>query len=278
MCIKTIKKLKYKLFSDKRVALIKLDGIIIDSQVMPVATKIIEAIEQVKKQGFKSVVIRVNSPGGTVGASQEIYSAIKKLQKEDIKVVASLGDVAASGGVYTAVAADKIIANPGTVTGSIGVIIKSNVLKDLYKKIGIDQDIVKSGKFKDILSEMKHLDKEEKKILQDMVDDTYYQFIGVVSKERNLDIDTVKGFADGRVFTGSMAKELGLVDEVGSQDDAVKLAAELAGIKGEPEVVNISPKKSFWQMISKMSVEQVFENYGLTSMVSGIPLWLMPKI
>lgn len=274
MCLKKLKLLKNKIFEDKRVALIKLDGVIIDTQVMPVASKIIESIEQVKEEDFKTVVVRINSPGGTVGASQEIYAALKKLQEEDIKVVVSLGDVAASGGVYIAMGAQKIVSNPGTVTGSIGVIIKSNVLKDLYKKIGIDQDIVKSGKFKDILSEIKHLSREEKQIIQAMIDDTYNQFVNVVAEGRKIDIEKVKEFADGRIFTGSMAKELGLVDELGTQQDAVKLAAEMAGIKQEPKVVNISPKKSFWQTISKISLEQVIES-GITS---GMPLWLMPKL
>ena len=147
-----INKIKYTVFKDKRIALIKLEGIILDSGYLSSSSKIIESLKNVKTLGIKTIVLRINSPGGTVGASQEIYTEIKKLQKDGTKVVVSLGDVAASGGLYVAVAGDKIVSNPGTVTGSIGVIIKSSVIKDLYKKIGIEHQIVKSGPYKDILS------------------------------------------------------------------------------------------------------------------------------
>jgi len=271
-------KAKHKIFQDKRVALIKLDGVIIDSNVMPVATKIIEALREVKKQGIKSVVLRINSPGGTVGASQEIYSAIKEIQEDGVKVIASFGDVAASGGVYVGVAADKIVCNSGTVTGSIGVIIRTNVVKGLYKKIGIDKQVVKSVQYKDILSDLKYLSRDERKILEELVDSTHNEFINMVAKERNLSLEDVKKFADGRIFSGIQAKEYGLVDEIGSQRDAIKLAASLTGIKGEPHVVNMTPKKSFWHTISKLSIDQVLEQIGVNSVTSGIPLWLMPGI
>jgi len=215
------KKNKYKLFSDKRIALIKLDGIIIDSVNLPVVSKITESFDMVKKLGIKTVVLRINSPGGTVGASQEIYNAILRLKNDNIKVVISLGDVAASGGIYIAVAGDKIVSNPGTVTGSIGVIIKTRVIKELYGKIGIDHEIIKSGQFKDILSDTKYLSDEDKAILQNMVDDTYKQFVETIAQNRNIDVETVKSFADGRIFTGLQAKEYGLIDEIGSQADAI---------------------------------------------------------
>lgn len=278
MCKKILNKLKYKFFEDRRIALIKLEGIIIDSSAMPVACKIIEAFDEVKTMGIKSVVLKINSPGGTVGASQEIYDAIKKLQEEGVKVVASFGDVAASGGVYVGVAADKIVSNSGTITGSIGVIIKNSVIKDLYKKIGIDQDIVKSGQFKDILSQTKYFSEEERNILQDLINSTYEQFVQIVAKERNLDVEKVKEFADGRIFSGIKAKELGLIDEIGSQADAVDLAAKLVEMKGKPQIIDISPKKNFLQKLTKLGVNELFDNIGLGSVYSGVPLWLMPGV
>lgn len=274
-----ISNLKQKIFEDNRVALVKLEGIIIDTCNVPVATKIIESIEKVKKQKIKAMVLRINSPGGTVGASQEIFDAIKKAREENnIKVVVSLGDVAASGGVYVAVGGDKIISNPGTVTGSIGVIIRTSVIKDLYKKIGVDHQIIKSGPYKDILSNIKYLSDEEKEILQKLIDDTYLQFVNVVAAGRNLDVEKVKLFADGRIFSGVQAKEYGLVDETGSLNDAVNLAAKLAEIKGKPIVVDMSPKKNLVQKITGVTINEFFDNIGLGSMYSGVPMWLMPGL
>lgn len=275
---KLLKKIKSNLFKDKRVALIKLEGIIIDSNYVPVVSKITELFEEVKKQGIKSLVLRINSPGGTVAASQELHDAIKKLKKEGVKVIASLGDVAASGGVYTAIAADKIVSNSGTVTGSIGVIIKTNVMKDLYKKIGVDHQIVKSGPYKDILSNSRYFTDEEKAILQELIDTTYNQFVEAIAQDRNIDIEKVKSFADGRIFTGVQAKEYGLVDEIGSQADAVDLAAKLAQIKGKPHVIEMSPKKTLWQKLTFTNIREFFESTGLSCIYSGVPLWLMPGV
>ena len=258
-----INKIKYTVFKDKRIALIKLEGIILDSGYLSSSSKIIESLKNVKTLGIKTIVLRINSPGGTVGASQEIYTEIKKLQKDGTKVVVSLGDVAASGGLYVAVAGDKIVSNPGTVTGSIGVIIKSSVIKDLYKKIGIEHQIVKSGPYKDILSQTRFFTDEEKTILQELIDVTYNQFIKTISENRNIDIEEVKKFADGRIFTGDQAKEYGIVDSIGSQSDAIDLAAELAEIKGEPVVIEITSKKSLLQKISGANVSALLEKAGI---------------
>ncbi|MFA6989548.1 MAG: signal peptide peptidase SppA [Candidatus Gastranaerophilaceae bacterium] len=278
MCIKKIlKKLKYTFFEDKRIALIRLEGIIADTSALPVASKISEAIDKVQEKEIKALILRINSPGGTVGASQELFDKIKKLKDHGVKVVVSMGDVAASGGLYIAVAADKIVANPGTVTGSIGVIIKAGILKELYKKIGLEHDIVKSGKFKDILSDLKHMSKEDQEILQEMVDDTYYQFITAISTERKINIEDVKKFADGRVFTGNQAKQLGIVDETGSLKDAENLAKKLAGIEGEPDIIEIEPQKSFFQKISKLSLDQVLNGVSFNSIYSNIPLWILKR-
>lgn len=270
-----INKIKYSLSSDNRIGLIKLEGIILDTGSLPVATKIIESIKTAKKQGIKNLVIKINSPGGTVGASQEIYRELKKAQEEGMKIVASLGDVAASGGLYVAVAADKIVSNPGTVTGSIGVIIKTSVMKTLYQKIGIDSETVKSGEYKDILSNTKYLSEDEKEILQSLIDSTYGQFILEVSQNRNIEIEEVKNFSDGRIFSGLQAKELGLVDEIGSLSDAVDLLAKMAEIKDKPEIVDLSPKKSFMQKVTGASMQEILESAGLNAFYKNIPLWLM---
>lgn len=274
----SINKIKCRFLGDKRVALVKLEGIIIDSGNLPVVTKIIEAFDEIIKQDIKSVVLRINSPGGTVGASQEIYSAIQRLKSKGIKVIASFGDIAASGGVYVAAASDRIVSNPGTITGSIGVILKSKVIKDLYQKIGIDQEVIKSGTFKDILSEARYFTDEEKTLLQNMVDNTYNQFIKAVAEGRNLDIETVKSFADGRIFTGIQAKDYGLVDQIGTQADAVDLAAEIVGIKGKPNVIDMTPKKNLWQKVTGSNMGNLLENIGINSIYSGVPLWLMPGL
>lgn len=273
---KCLDKLKYTLFADNRVGIIKMEGIILDTGAFPFATKVIESFEMAKKQDIKTLVLRINSPGGTVGASQEIFREIKKCREKGMKVVVSLGDVAASGGLYVAMAADKIMSNPGTVTGSIGVIIKTNIVKDLYKKIGIDSQTVKSGEFKDILSSTRYLSEEEKEILQELIDSTYEQFVTEIAENRGIAREDVKKFADGRIFSGTQAKELGLVDKIGSQSDAVDYAAKLAGIKGKPDKVHLSPKKTFLQKLTGSSLQEVLENAGLNAFYKSTPLWLMP--
>lgn len=272
-----INKIKFKLFKDKRIALIKIEGIILDSGCFQSASKIIDSFKTVKDMGIKTIVLRINSPGGTVGASQEIYREIKKLQKENVKVIVSLGDVAASGGIYIAAAGDKIVGNPGTVTGSVGVIIKSGVIKELYKKIGIDHQVVKSGPYKDILSDSRFFTDEEKQLLQEMIDNTYNQFVQVISENRNLSIEEVKKFADGRIFTGEQAKNYGLIDVMGSLSDAVDLAAELSEIKGEPHIIEVTPKKSFIQKFTGASTVKILDKVGLGAVPSGLPLWIMPE-
>ncbi len=272
-----LKNLKAKAKSkDNRIAVLRLEGIILDSQSLPIASKFMEQLEEVKKKKYKALVIKLNTPGGTVGASQEIFDQINRLKKEGIKVVMSMGDVAASGGVYVAMAGDKVVSNPGTITGSIGVIIKTNVTKNLYKKIGVDQQVIKSGQHKDMLSSMRYLSMQEKKLLQGLIDNTYEQFVKVVANSRKLEVTRVKEFADGRIFSGEQAKDFGLIDEIGSFADAVDIAAKLAGIEKEPVLVDICPrKKSLIQKLITASVSEFFENAGISSMYSGIPLWLM---
>lgn len=192
-------------------------------------------IEQLAEtKGVKAIVLDINSPGGSVGAVQEIHSRILRVKKEkNIPFVALFGDVSASGGYYLGAACDKIVAHPGTLTGSIGVIFSMTNLEGLFNKIGVKQDPIKSGKHKDIGSPARPMTPEERQILQAMIDDTYGQFVSAVADGRKMPVDVVKPLADGRIYTGTQALELKLVDQLGDSKDALKLAAELGGIKDE---------------------------------------------
>ncbi len=185
---------------------------------------------------IKAVVLRINSPGGSAPASQEVGEEIKKLRQSGKIVVASMGDVAASGGYWLAACTDKIYANPATLTGSIGVYMPYSNWEELYKKIGIRQEKIKSGPHKDIMSPERQMTDEERALIQAMVDDMYNQFVTVVSEGRKMDPARVRQLADGRIYTGNQAKELGLVDELGNMYDAIDGTAQLAGIKGRPEI------------------------------------------
>ena len=225
--------------SKKRMARIVIDEPITSST--RIAT--LKALKQIEDREFPALIVRIDSPGGTVGDSQEIYSAIKRLKSKGCKVVASFGNISASGGVYIGVAADKIVANPGTITGSIGVIIRGNNLQELLDKIGIKFETVKSGLFKDILSPDKPLSEEGRALLQNLIDESYKQFTEAVSEGRNIPVDEVRKFADGRIFTGTQAKELGLVDEIGDEFKAREIAAELANIDIKIDPLTLGKKK-----------------------------------
>ncbi|ACX51228.1 signal peptide peptidase SppA, 36K type [Ammonifex degensii KC4] len=206
---------------------------------------VIEALGRAEEDpSIKAVVLRIDSPGGSAAASQEISDAVRRVQKAGKKVVVSMGDTAASGAYWVAAGADKIVALPSTITGSIGVIFETANLSGLYHKLGIQKEILKSGPFKDMGSESRPLTPEERAILQGMVDDIYQQFVDHVAQGRHLPRQKVLELADGRVFTGRQAKELGLVDELGDLHTAVQEAAHLAGIKGKPEVVELG--KAAW--------------------------------
>ncbi|MBI5464668.1 MAG: signal peptide peptidase SppA [Ignavibacteriales bacterium] len=230
-------------FSGDRVAIVELREPIIVSE---------NIVRQFKKyrenSGIKAIVFRVESPGGGVSASQEIYEEVKKTT-EVKPVVVSMGSVAASGGYYVSVGATKIVANPGTLTGSIGVILQFYHIQELMKKIGIDQSTFKSGKLKDIGSPFRKTTEEEKAYLQDLIMDVYDQFLHAVAVERDLAPEFVKKYADGRVFTGRQAYEYGFVDTLGTMQDAIKLAAELGGIKGKPKTVQEFKRLTFIERV-----------------------------
>jgi protease IV len=227
----------------EKVALIRIEGPIVDSK-----NTIEELRDYVKDHSIKAIVVRVDSPGGAVAPSQEIYEEVKKavLKKN---VVVSMGSVAASGGYYISSAATKIIANPGTLTGSIGVIMEVPNIEGLMNKIGVKTEVIKSGKHKDIASVFRGIGAEERGILQGVLDDVHWQFIKAVAEGRRIPPDEIKKIADGRVFTGNQALEKGLVDELGNLEDAIKTAGTLAGIKGEPEVVSKKEKFSLFEML-----------------------------
>ena len=220
--------------SGPRVGVIKLDGVIMSSR------SITDQFQRMNKaKNIKAIVFRINSPGGGIAASQEILDGVRAVRDSGKPVIVSMESVAASGGYYVALGADTIMANPGTTTGSIGVIVEIPNFSKLMEKIGIDVTVIKSGKFKDTGSPYRSVTPSERKYLQSWIDDGYEQFVQEVSRERGLPLDSVKSLADGRVYSGAQAFELGLIDTLGSYRDAVALAGKLAGFEGEPKTVTI---------------------------------------
>jgi protease-4 len=189
----------------------------------------------------RALVVRINSPGGTAAAAQEVAAAVGRVRRAGLPVVASMADVAASGGYWVAAQADVVVANPATITGSIGVIMELVNLQDLMGKLGVDVEVIKSGPFKDIGSSSRPLEEAERRILQGMVDDIFEQFVAAVAVGRGLEPERVRELADGRVFTGRQAQELKLVDELGDLEDAIRLAAGLAGLESWT-VVELLPR------------------------------------
>lgn len=205
--------------------------------------KTIDQIDSFKEDNsVKAIVLRVNSPGGGVSPSQEIYDEVKAAAAVK-PVVVSMGSVAASGGYYIAAPAQRILANPGTITGSIGVIMQFTNVEELLGKVGLKSQVVKSGLHKDIGSPVRPMSSADRQILQSLIDDVYAQFIQAVAESRQMDLDKVRQLADGRIFTGRQALDAGLVDELGGYRDAIRVAGKLAGIKGKPKVVYPAPDK-----------------------------------
>jgi protease-4 len=218
--------------SGDKVAVIELRGPIFESEAI---------VRQFKKfrerRDVKAILFRVDSPGGGVAASQEIYEEVKKTRDGGKPVVVSMGAVAASGGFYVSCGASRIVANRGTVTGSIGVISQFLRFDPLMKKIGVEANTIKSGKFKDTGNPFREMTKEDRQYFQGLIDDVHRQFIAVVARERSLKHSKVVEYADGRVFTGEQALRVGLVDTLGTYEHAVMVAAEMGGIEGEPAIV-----------------------------------------
>ena len=248
----------------ERIALVRVEGPILDSKDV-----IDELKGHVKDPSIKAIVLRIDSPGGAVAPSQEIYEEIRKAVTKK-KIVVSMGSVAASGGYYIASPATRIVANPGTLTGSIGVIMEIPNVEGLMNKIGVKTEVIKSGRHKDIASVFRGIKKEEREILQGVLDNVHEQFIKAVAEGRKMLIEDVKRIADGRVFTGEQALKAGLVDEIGNLEDAIKAAAKLTGIKGEPSVVSKEERfslihilrdkmpKEFSDMVPSVKIKYMF--------------------
>ena len=237
-----------------RIGVIPLEGPIFDSK--PVISQLVKFQ---KDDGVKAIILRINSPGGGVGPSQEIYREVQKTTKTK-KVVASMGGVAASGGYYIAAAADRIVANPGTITGSIGVIMEFVRFEELLNKIGVSLEVLKSGEFKDIGSPTRKMTERDKELIQGLIADIQRQFVEAVAQGRNLPVERVEKIADGRILSGAQAKELALVDTLGNFQDAVEEAKALAGIEGE--VALVYPKKSkleLWDLLFESTARSIIK-------------------
>jgi len=251
------------------VAIVYVDGVIVGGRGQAGlmgetggTDAIIKQLHQARDDAtVKAIVLRINSPGGSAPASQEVGTEIKKIRATGKPVVASMGDVAASGGYWLAAVTDRIYANPATLTGSIGVYIPYANWQELYNKLGIRAEKIKSGPHKDILSPERPMTAEERAIIQVMVDELYGQFVAVVAEGRKMDPARVRQLADGRIYTGSQAKELGLVDELGTMYDAIDGAASLAGIAGKPALKEYG-KVSMWSVLfgghDELSLERLF--------------------
>ena len=245
-------------FGGDRIGVVKIEGTIVESE--PIIEKIIKFR---KSKNIKAIILRINSPGGMVAPSQEIYQEVKKACREK-KVVVSMGSIAASGGYYIASTADKIVANPGTLVGSIGVILQIENIEELLSKIGLKREIVKSGKYKDIGSMTRPMTEEEEAILQGFSDNIYHQFVDAVAEGRDMKREEVLRLADGRIFTGEQAIKLGLIDRLGNLQDAISMTGEMVGIEGEPKV--IYPKKKSPSIIdfifeeASKSIARIMEN------------------
>ena len=239
--------------SGEKVGIIEISGIINESK------NILDKLKRFRTDNsIKAIVVRIDSPGGSVGPSQEILRAIKKTSLKK-KIVASLGSVAASGGYYVAVGADGIVANPGTITGSIGVIMGFTNFQELMQKIGLIPVVVKSGKYKDIGSPVRKMTEKEKQILQNLSDQIHRQFINAIAAGRKMDPLKVEAVADGRIFSGEEAKRLGLIDRIGNLEDAVEWAGRMGGIKGEIKSVYIKDKRlPFLQYLAESALNKIF--------------------
>lgn len=244
------------------VAVIELKNVITSSE------DIVKQFRKYQKnKSVKAIVLRIESPGGAVAPSQEIYDEVRKTRDSGKPVVVSMGSVAASGGYYISLGASKIVANPGTVTGSIGVISEFMNLSELFKKIGIENTTIKSGKMKDAGSPFRSMSTDERAYWQSTIDNVYEQFINAVSKERKLSLDEVRHYADGRVYTGDQAYKLHLIDSLGTYQTAINLAGTLGKIQGEPRIIREKKRKPLFEEII---------GTDLTQKVSSIPESFQP--
>ena len=257
----------------EKIGVLEVEGVIGDGRAYEARSReLVKTLQDWSEDdSIKGIVVRINSPGGAVAATQEVYDEIVRYrEKTERPVIASMGDIAASGGYYTAAACDEIYANPGTLTGSIGVIISFANLQDLTEKIGIRFTTIKSGEFKDIGSSFRPMTEKEQELLQDMIDDVYDQFVNAVVESRGdvfrevlaerleknellLTDDEItshaRSLADGRIYSGTQAYDEGLVDDIGTLRDAIERVKTLADIKGKPKLVSSRVPKTLFDVL-----------------------------
>lgn len=254
----------------QKVAIVEVEGTIIDTSDLVRDLK-----DDLDNGSVRAVVVRINSPGGVVGPTQEVYEALTRLRNAGKPVVASLGAVAASGGYYIAAAANRIYANPGTLTGSIGVIMQMPNVEGLLKKVGVEYVVVKAGEHKDIGNPSRPMSPEERRILQALLDDVHAQFIDAVARGRHLDRAAVVAVADGRIFSGAQAKALRLVDALGGLEDAVEGAAQLAGLPPRPRVIEPRRRFSIFDLLRTQLDLRQLAGLPTRSALAKTPLYLM---
>lgn len=252
------------IFGGAKIGIVRLEGMILSS-------------EQVNKQlndyseraDIKAIVLRINSGGGVVGASQEIYEKVKDL-KGIVPIIVSVDNAAASGAYYAALESEMIVANHGSLIGSIGVIIEYPVITELLDKIGLHVETIKSGKLKDSGSPTRPVSRADREYFQSVIDDQHEQFINAVAKGRNIPVEDVRKFADGRIFTGNQALELSLIDTIGTFEDAIAIAGKIGGIKGKPKKVEIRKKR---KSILDLLYNEIQHNFGSRIRVEPAYRW-----
>jgi protease-4 len=241
--------------ASEKVGVVTVAGVITDAR---------ETVQQLEELGqddsVRAVVVRIETPGGGVAPSQEIYGAVQELRKKK-KVVASIGAIGASGGYLIACAADRIVANPGSITGSISAVMHLLNAEGLLSKIGLKPAVIKSGKYKDIGSPSREITPEERALLQALIDDMNDHFIDTIGGDRKMSREKVKAIADGRIFSGRQAKQVGLIDELGDMNQAIALAGAISGMKGKPEAVYVGKKKAFWDVVFKNSLSALVSEW-----------------
>ncbi len=244
------------------IAVIPIEGLIYDPD------KTVHEIKDYADQGsIRALVIRLNSPGGVVAASQELYLELKRIRDQGKPVLASIASTGASGAYYVALSGSRIMANPGSITGSIGVVVSFPEMRKLFEKLGIDQRVVKSGQYKDIGSPFRTFSKQDSLRFQEVVDDLYDQFIEAILAERPIPKKDLLKIADGRILTGRQALSYGLIDTLGTLEDAISLAGKLAGIKGKPQPVYTRQKRlSLWDLLFS-------DIRNVLSTIKPIPSW-----
>ena len=231
------------------IALVRIQGMLMDSQ------NIVRQLSDYRHNpGVRGILLRIDSPGGAVAPAQEIYSEIMKLRADHKTVYASMGTVAASGGYYIACAADYVLANPGTLTGSIAAVMAFSNIEELTNKIGVKPVIIKSGKYKDVGSPLRAMKPEEQKLLQNVVNDVHQQFVQAVAKGRGLSVSEVNEIADGRIMTGQQALKLKLIDELGGLEKTIELLAKKIGVEGRPKVIEEKEKTPFFDWLLQSSL------------------------